>query len=95
MGTPIILHAPRRTYLHTQREWDRPLGRLKFQFCQELCQGRRLNGLDALDAHRTPCGRYSVERTGADRFDVYGPAGKIVDWVTTLADAKECADGHA
>jgi hypothetical protein len=46
------------------------------------------------DAYATPCGRYSVERTGAERFDVYGPAG-FVDWFVSLADAKECADGQA
>jgi hypothetical protein len=45
-------------------------------------------------AYETPCGRYSVERTGAERFDVYGPAG-FIDWFVTRADAKVCADGHA
>jgi hypothetical protein len=43
--------------------------------------------------YATPCGHYSVERTGAERFEVYGPAG-FVDWFVTLADAKECADGQ-
>ena len=31
------------------------------------------------DAYSTPCGRYSVERTGAERFEVYGPAG-FIEW---------------
>ena len=47
------------------------------------------------DAYATPCGRYSVERTGTERFEVYGPDRKIVDWFTKLPDAKECADGQA
>ena len=46
------------------------------------------------DAYATPCGRYSVERTGNARFDVYGAAG-FVDWFVTLADTKKCADGQA
>jgi hypothetical protein len=29
------------------------------------------------DAYTKPCGRYTVERTGAERFDVYGPCGFI------------------
>ena len=45
------------------------------------------------DTYTTPCGRYSVERTGNERFEVYGPDGKIVDWFLTLADAKDFADG--
>jgi hypothetical protein len=43
------------------------------------------------NAYATPCGRYSVERTGAARFDVYGPAG-FVEWFVTLADAKILTD---
>lgn len=46
------------------------------------------------DVYETPCGRYSVERTGTERFDVFGPAG-FIDWFVALADAKECADGQA
>ena len=44
--------------------------------------------------YTTPCGRFYVERTGAERFEVYGPDG-FLDWFVTLADAKECADGQA
>ena len=45
--------------------------------------------------YATPCGRYWVERTATERFEVYGPDGKIVDWFVTLPDAKECAEGQA
>ena len=46
------------------------------------------------DAYTTSCGRYGVERSGAERYDVYGPAG-IIDWFVRLEDAVECAEGEA
>lgn len=39
----------------------------------------------------TPCGRYFVERTGVERYEVHGPDG-FIDWFVTLADAKLQAD---
>lgn len=44
--------------------------------------------------YETPCGRYSVERMGADRFEVYGPRG-FIEWFVSPADAREFADGEA
>jgi hypothetical protein len=46
------------------------------------------------EAYATPCGRYSVERTGNERFEVYGPEG-FLDWFVMLAAAKEFADWQA
>lgn len=46
------------------------------------------------DTYTTPCGRYSVERTAAERFDVYGPDG-FLDWFVDSFDARLFADGEA
>lgn len=29
------------------------------------------------DVYTSPCGRYSVERAGPDRYDVFGPNGRV------------------
>lgn len=46
------------------------------------------------DTYETPCGRYWVERVGAERYDVHGPAG-FLDWFVDPWDAREFAEGEA
>ena len=53
-----------------------------------------LNPSAHADTYETPCGRYFVERTAAERFEVHGPDG-FIDWFVDAFDAKLCADGEA
>ena len=46
------------------------------------------------DTYTTPCGRYSVERAGAERYEVIGPKG-FLDWFVDAFDARDFADDEA